>query len=232
MKRSTKKGRPLSTWFRKSQMHFARPKFTEPYFAQHTKSIGQLLLAWNDLHERLCALFVEAMGAHHIAQSHAIWIGTFRDGEKRRLLQRSIENLSKTQMKGRPKVAEEIDWILKVAQELEGFRDDSAHTPLLYTSTANQLTPAELILAKGRLPDPEVFPNTGWQNPKAVRLINKNLIVERRYAKERVLILRDYAIAISYAWMSERLPWPDRPDLPDRKPSPRRKSRVAHPTQK
>ena len=42
-----------STWFKEnSGAGLPRARFTEPYFDAYTKSVGSLLLAWNDLHER------------------------------------------------------------------------------------------------------------------------------------------------------------------------------------
>jgi hypothetical protein len=115
---------------------------------------------------------------------------------------------------------EEIVWILDAADKLEGFRDDSAHTPLRY-------------LFRGVVPDMKsaaTFPETTFQNPRAIRLEKKgrDMVTEYRYARERIIVLRDYIIAIDAAWSNTRLPWPDRPDLPERKPRKARQNPGTH----
>jgi hypothetical protein len=59
-----KKSKTLTAWFNQSgAFKWAnRPRFTETVFQSYLRSIGQLLLAWNDLHERLSMLSVAAMG--------------------------------------------------------------------------------------------------------------------------------------------------------------------------
>jgi hypothetical protein len=231
-KNTTKKPKSLSAWFKRSGVHVVpRHKFTEAHFEPYAKAIGSLLLAWNDLHERLSTLFVMAMGIEHFTKSFAIWHRTVRDLGKRQMLKEAVTNMGASQMLGRPKVADEIVWILDVANKLEGFRDDSAHTPLQYASEHSLLTLAEM-LTMPNLYDfvvPKVRPNASFANPKAQRLEKdkRDLLVEYRFARERVLVLRDYAIAIDYAWANGQAPWPDRPHLPDRKPSRRSKDRAS-----
>jgi hypothetical protein len=221
-KRTPKRARNLSTWFKRVGFPPVRHQFNEPHFQPYTRSIGSVLLAWNDLHERLSTVFVMAMGLHQFARSFALWHETRSDFNKRRLLRAAIENLPASEIGERSTLVEDIAWILDKADKLEGLRDDSAHTPLHYTGTANLslvellATPYELLNVK-----PTVIPNTSFANPRAFRLHQhkRDMLAEYRYARERIVILRDFAIAIDYAWANARLPWPDRPDLPDRKPS-------------
>ena len=229
-----KRAKSLSHWFKRTEVPATeRPRFTEPHFERHTKSIGSLLLAWNDLHERLSTLFAMAMGLNQFDRSFAIWHETRSDVNKRRLLRASITKLPAEEIGQRNKLIEEVTWILDVADKLEGSRDDSAHTPLFYNTSnilaLNDLFTYEHILSD--LPgDAGVFPQIGFANPRAIRIYknNKNMRVEQRYARERILVLRDYAIAIDYAWANARTPWPDRPDLPERKPIRRSKGSASH----
>jgi hypothetical protein len=224
-----KKAKSLSRWFKQTGFHaVARHSFTEPHFGPHTKSIGSLLLAWNDLHERLSTLFVMAMGLTQFARSFAVWHETRSDVNKRRLLRAAIKNLPSSEFEGRPKVIEEITWILDVADKLEGPRDDSAHTPLRYDFPISTL--AEAILNPLHPSDITVAPQTGFANPRALRIYrnNQDMNTERRYARERILVLGDYAMAVDYAWANARLPWPERPDLPERRPNRRSKAAVSH----
>jgi hypothetical protein len=221
-----KKPKTLAGWYRRSDaFRWAhRPSFTEPPFESYVRAVGQLLLAWNDLHERLSTLFVMAMGGGWVNRPLAIWHGSVRDIAKRQMLRAAIANLPESEKAGRTKLVGEINWILDEAKALEGFRDDAAHTPLRY-------------LFRGLAPDIKsavLSPNTSFQNPRAIRIDqkNKNILTESRYAKARIIVLRDYVIAIDAAWSNARFPWPDRPDLPERKPNRPHKGRAKPQTQK
>jgi hypothetical protein len=235
-KHTIKTAKDLSAWFEQSGVRLVqRNNFTEPHFEPYLKAIGSLLLAWNDLHERMSTLFVMAMGLNQFARSFALWHQTRNDLGKRNLLKASIDNLPSSEIGERKKLVKEINWLLAVAKELEGFRDDSAHTPLHYT-LPNILTLTDIFAATNILDlgDPAVVPHTGFANPRALRLQSKgqDMLDEYRYARERILILRDYTIAIDYAWANARVPWPDRPDLPDREPSHRSKAKAQHQRQR
>jgi hypothetical protein len=211
-----------------------RNRFNELHFAPYARSIGSLLLAWNDLHESLSTLFVMAMGLHQFARSFALWHETRNDVGKRRLLRAAINNLPTSEIGSRTTVVKDIAWILKIAGELEGFRDDSAHTPVCYT-WSNSPTLVQLLANPNiDLGVRNVIPHTRFANPRALRLAKnkQDMLVEYRYARERILVLRDYAIAIDAAWANSRLPWPDRPDLPERKPSRRSKAKASRRRQK
>jgi hypothetical protein len=216
-----KRPKTLTGWFRDSgAFRWAHhPRFTEPVFQSYATAAGQLLLAWNDLHERLSILFVTSMGGGWVNRPLAIWHGATRDYAKRQMLRAAIADIPDIEKAGRSKIVEEIKWILDAADKLEGFRDDSAHTPLHY-------------LFRGLVPDVKsaiISPNTTFQNPRAIRLDTKgqDMLIEYRYARERIVVLRDYAIAIDAAWGNARVPWPHRPDLPERKPRRARRIRGA-----
>jgi hypothetical protein len=210
-----KRPKTLTRWFKDSgAFRWAhRPNFTEPVFQSYVRATGQLLLAWNDLHEQLSILFVMGMGGGWVNRPLAVWhgpTGQTRDKAKRDMLRAAMRDMPDDEKAGRPKLVAEIEWILDAANKLEGFRDDAAHTPLRY-------------LFRGVVPDMKTagtFPNTTFQNPRAIRIEQKgkDMVAEFRYARERCIVLRDYTIAIEAAWSNKRLSWPDRPDLPERKP--------------
>jgi hypothetical protein len=220
-KRTTKKAKSLSAWFRRTGAYkwSTRNRFNERYFEPYTKSIGQLLLAWNDLHEQFSKLFVLCMGGGFIYRPLAVWHKTRMDLAKRELLKVAISDLSEKEMAGRTKLVKEVLWILDKAKELEGLRDDSAHGPL-HASPPSIFEFDNVLLSRNiiEIVTPRVSPNTVFQNPRALRLDKSeaDLLRDFRYAKERILILRDYTMAIDLAWTNGRFPWPDRPELPDR----------------
>jgi hypothetical protein len=195
------------------------------------------------------------MGVRQFARSFAIWHATRNDFGKRKLLRAALENLPSSEMGtlvknpdgsfmkdrdgslmgARPKLVDEIGWILDAADKLEGARDDTAHTPLRYTYVGDLLSLAELITTQSSSDDLRkqiVTTNSGFANPKALRQSKRDLLTEYRYARERILILRDYTIAIEHAWSTPPLPWPDRPGLPDRKPNLRSKTKAPRQKQK
>jgi hypothetical protein len=221
-----KKPVTLAGWFRRSgAFRWAhRPHFTEPVFESYVKAAGQLLLAWNDLHERLSTLFVMAMGGGWVNRPLAVWHKATRDYAKREMLRAAIADMPEGEKAGRPKLIAEIEWILDQADKLEGLRDDAAHTPLRYLFSGLAADPKSAV----------IFPNTGFQNPRAIRLEQKgkDLVTECRYARERINVLRDYALAIDSAWGNARLPWPDRPDLPERRPNRQSKGKASPRKQK
>lgn len=200
-----------------------RRRFTEPQFAACLKAIGQLLLAWNDLHERLLTLFVPASGAdteHESQRPAAVWHSVRSDHARREMLRAALSKLPNDEFKGREKLVTEITWILDMADKLEGRRDDAVHTPLIYA--------APVRLKNGLWPG-GVFTETGYLNPRALRIRCKqqNVLIEYRYAYRRILVLRDYVVAIEFSWRFAQLPWPDRPSLPDRQLSRPSKGRAA-----
>jgi hypothetical protein len=126
------------------------------------------LLAWNDLHERLATLFVMAMGGGYVNRPLAIWHSVRNDVGKRHLLRTAIENLTPKEKAERPKLVDEITWILEKADKLEGLRDDSAHTPLSRLSSVRLVAiPIDWDIG---YPLRDVMPDTGFQNPRAMRL--------------------------------------------------------------
>jgi hypothetical protein len=222
-----KKAKTLTAWYERSGAFkwARRHRFTEREYDPYMKLIGQVLLAWNDLHERLATLFVMAMGGGYVNRPLAIWHSVRNDVGKRHLLRTAIENLTPKEKAERPKLVDEITWILEKADKLEGLRDDSAHTPLSRLSSVRLVAiPIDWDIG---YPLRDVMPDTGFQNPRAMRLDekSKDLLVEFRYARERIVVLRDYVIAIDSAWGNAHLPWPDRPALPERKPRKKRRSR-------
>jgi hypothetical protein len=239
-KHNTKKPKNLTAWFKRHGLHSLNlHRFTEAHFEKHTKLIGGLLLAWNDLHEHLASVFVVAMGKEHWARSMAIWHATRNDIGKRRLLRTAIANPSAEEIgaPARTHAIKEISWVLDAVDKLEGFRDDSAHAPLTYRMTGDSfLDFGDILSARNifELRQLIVVPQAGFNNPRALRLSTneRDLLVEYRYARERILILRDYVVAIDCVWWNPPFPWPDRPDLPERKPNRRSKAKAQRQRQK
>jgi hypothetical protein len=69
-------------------------RFTEPGYARYATAIGQLCLAWNDLHEKLGMLFLAAMGATNAPKLAKVWHSSNFDRPKRLMLSACIEEAS------------------------------------------------------------------------------------------------------------------------------------------
>jgi hypothetical protein len=169
------------------------------------------------------------MGGGWVDRPLAVWHSIKSDHSKRQMLRRAIVKLPESEKAGRNRLVDEITWVLNVTDNLEGLRNDSAHTPLQFSgdmfAIADVFSVAEFFSAGSR-----VFPDTSFQNPRAAHLDqkNKDLLMEYKYARERILVLRDYVIAIDTAWSKASFPWPDRPSLPERKPRKARRRRAKH----
>jgi hypothetical protein len=155
------------------------------------------------------------LGGGFINRPAALWNTVRNDAGKRQLLEAAINEVPDGEIGSRLKLKSEVTWILSKVRELEGFRDDAAHTPLGYSPPWTGGPLASLLeIASG------IFAESLMGNARSTR-INKqrmDLLAEFEYARQRVVILRDYTLAIDLAWAQEKLPWPDRPKLPNPPP--------------
>ena len=89
-------------------------------------------------------------------------------------------------------------------------RNTAIHSPLLAQSDGN------VTVLGMSIPVRSVAPNLWLQNPRAMKLAQKDLLTEFRWCRDAALLLRDYALSLDYATMPEDYPWPERPSLPNR----------------
>jgi hypothetical protein len=156
-----------------------------------------------------------ALGGGFTNRPLALWNTVRNDYGKRRLLLAAIKEVPDNEIGRHQKLREEIIWIVETSDKLEGYRDDAAHTPLGYSYPLSTNPFASLLeTASG------IFADSIMWNPRAVRVNREgmDLLAEFEYARQRVVILRDYALAIDLAWGNEKLSWPDRPPLPNPPP--------------
>jgi hypothetical protein len=189
-------------------------RYSEKTIRPHALAIGQLALAWNDLHEQMGMIFLILIKAD-IHSGGPIWNSHNFDRPKRMLLRAAVENVPLTPKLARlPKLMEEVLWIINRADSLEDTRNDAIHAPLVVLRK-----PHVLALYSGNR-DSMVIPDAFLRNTRAAKLREKNLLAEFRWCRNCALILRDYAIAIYTALDPPvaRFPWPDRPSLPNRPP--------------
>jgi hypothetical protein len=172
---------------------------THSAFRPYAVALGQLALAWNDLHLSLGMLFCTAMGGGFVNPALAIW-NTIKSDRAQRDILLAVAKAS-LMNGGHQKFAEEIEWICKNADALEDTRNDALHSPLWGAPRG----PRAAV----------VSPAVGLGHVRANKLLGKNLLAEFRRCRECSIVLRDYATKLDFAICQGR-PIPARPKLPPR----------------
>lgn len=207
-------------------------RFTERGYQPYVQAIGQLVLAWNDLHEKLGFLFVTLLDLNRVNAEAAddeieierwsgIWASAAYDRPKRSMLQGVLSENLQGDLKNLPMFKEDILWILKEADKIEEIRNNAVHVPLVWMG--NHPVMRELVLGL----DLEIVPNVRLGHKRgasiAKRDIRSGLLREYRWAREACLVLRDFTqqMRVAVTWHSpdeppEPSPWPHRPSLPNR----------------
>jgi hypothetical protein len=193
-------------------------RFTEKPYQPYVTAIGQLLLAWSDLHERLAILFWVTTGGGYANRPTAMWNSSNFDRPRREMLKAVVNSSTPKEQAQFPKMVADINWILTETDKLEDARNTAIHAPLyLFGYTT---------LQRGSTVRGVVAPNDMLQNPRELKLAQKDLLTEFRWCRDCALVLRDFASQIDAAMGVHVLfPWPDRPSLPNRGQKKRRQTR-------
>jgi hypothetical protein len=179
--------------------------YTHKAFLPYATALGQLTLAWNDLHESLAMLFCGVMGGGFSNQYLAVWHGIPSDRAQRNVLVAAVE--AGLVEGGPPQLLDDVKWIRARAEELEEIRNNALHSPL-WGTPMGQATPI-------------IQPVIGLGHIRANKLAGKNLLAEYRYCRDATTVVRDFAIEVDKV-MSRGGKWPKQPKLPDRKPYPKK----------
>lgn len=190
-----------------------RSTFAETTFRPYVMAIGQTALAWNDLHEWLGRLFSPFVKGPDRMNGFAIWQSQRVDRSKRELLRAAASAATEQFEEAWPRLIPDILWICKETEALEDTRNNVVHAPL------------QLLLDVAKIPDEksqrafiaasEVAPFDMGENFRAKRLVAKDILLEFRWCRDRLLALRNFTASVDTAW-EKTLPWPDRPTLPTR----------------
>ncbi|MEQ1930178.1 MAG: hypothetical protein ABL957_06540 [Parvularculaceae bacterium] len=187
---------------RPSKKSAKRPVDTERYtsaeYRPYVMAIGQVALAWNDLHETLGEFFYEFVGGAPDDKMEAVWQSHISDRGKRAMLKATVNEMSAEEHRFNPKAKSEMAWLFGQVDRLEEARNNVIHAPLSSLDWPQYNRMARLM---GLPPKPEgVRPADLRGNRQAVRLQNKNLLAEYRLVRDEVMIFRDYVEAIADAW--------------------------------
>ncbi len=175
--------------------------FRKPAFQQYAKALGELSLAWNDLHEMLGNLFWVSLGIPNGVMPLDVWHSSNSDRAQRDMLKAIAEShaiggdLTKT-----AKI--EILWVLKRAISLEDTRNNALHSPVFQSGN----DPVEAAHQSG--------------HRRAKQLANKDLLKELNYFYKTTMVLRDYSFEMFASIQTQNsifpIAWPDRPKMPSR----------------
>jgi hypothetical protein len=182
-------------------------RYTEIIFAPYVSLVGQIALAWNDLHEKLAHLFWTLMGGGSMDRPIGVWNSQGFDRARRDLLRAALMAASPRELASHPKLVDDIKWLLDRTGKLENNRNDAVHSPL-------HVIRNQLIVFLGIVPP--VVSDELLQNRRALNLAGKNLIEVFTWTRESILVLRDFAALLDRALAADGAPWPDRPSLPAR----------------
>ena len=173
--------------------------FTDKAFRPYALALGEIALAWNDLHVSLSFVFcsILAVGNFNFGPFQAIWQTITNDRMQRNVLV-AVAKEAGLALSSREQF-EDIKWLCDQATKLEDFRNDALHSPLWGTST-------------------RIAPVTGLGHPRATKLYGKDLLAEFRLCRESITTLRNYAMQIDECLQRRRGGWPKRPQMP-RRPS-------------
>jgi len=180
-------------------------QFTGREFRPHATTLGQLIFAWNDLHEQLAAIYWTL--ADYSDDAIADWNKPKVDKHKRDLIRRWVNALPPDHRNMDVDMWNDVVWLVDTIDTLTDFRNDAAHAPVTIEPDA--------FLARRDNFTAGVISNSAWRNRRALNLIRKDLLAEFRWQRNVAIKLRDYALNVERA-LSDDAPWPNRPEWPDR----------------
>jgi hypothetical protein len=225
-------------------------RFTDAQYNPYTTTIGQFVLTWNDLHEKLALVFAAILSHQDrkkITKKHrpeyefreverlaGIWNSSPYDRPKREMLRGIMIPLVTSDFLEFFNFEEDIRWILDQVDKIEEIRNNAVHAPLIHNYNEFDVSPLNPSSADRRkyqwFAGGSITPNILMQNRRALRVAqkhaNEEFLRELRWARDASIVLRDFALRIFWALLYEPAPWPRRPSLPHRgqkkiRPNPR-----------
>jgi hypothetical protein len=111
------------------------PKQRERKFRPHALVLGQLVLAWSELHEELGRLFYAVAGTNDPGVQLAVWQSSRNDRSQRLMLRGAAavafvaSPFRSERTKDDKRARHDIEWILNRIEALSDKRDDAIHAP-------------------------------------------------------------------------------------------------------
>ncbi|WP_144295936.1 hypothetical protein [Ancylobacter novellus] len=198
-----------------------RQTYSDDRFTPYAAAIGRATLAWNALHEALGLVLWAMTGEDDGVVALAIWNSLKSDRTKRDILiaasaaiyeskKWDFDNDDSAQIDISRLTKENLDilFLCDSCTQIEEDRNNAVHSPLLYNYADQRVDP---------------FSHQG--NTRAQKLIGYDLLSSFDLLRERAILLRDFALSVEKSMRDERLPWPNRPELPGLKPTKRSRDR-------
>jgi hypothetical protein len=183
---------------------------TDRAFEPYVTAMGQLTLAWNELHETLAILFSMVMGGGDVGKFLAIWHAIKVDRTQRDILLAAARADQFPGFESYPRLVPDLEWICDKAHKVEGARNDALHSPLW----GSQRGPGSTL----------VMPAAGLGHVRAQKLLAKDLLTDFNWCRDASLVLTRFARELDAAMSDFGLVWPDRPAWRDRPTPPPRQS--------
>jgi hypothetical protein len=174
--------------------------YTQKIFRPYALALGQMNMAWNDLHLSLCQLFCTLMGGGDIGKFLAIWSNIPQDRVQRDVLL-AVAKLDHNVMRAPDnKLLKSIEWICSTTTAHEDYRNDIIHSPLMAHGIAK----------------PAIVPVTGLRHKRAKKLLGRgDLLRNIRRHRDIYEAIRNFAVELDAAMSRTRVgPWPNIPQLP------------------
>src|ERR1019366_6955998 len=165
--------------------------------ASYINELGELVYAWNALHENLCEVFCAVLSVP-FEVSTAIWHSIQSDRAQRNILRAATENAELKPAAARKSIL----WLVDQTNKLADKRNDAIHSPYAFVLYIQDPPVAELL------------PFAAMGNPRSRNLASKELLAEFRWYRETATALGGYAIRVRSGLLRPEEPWPDRPILP------------------
>jgi hypothetical protein len=129
----------------------------------------------------------------------AIWHSTQSDRAQREMLRAALDAAAVEHLFGRNQAIEDIKWLLNEADKLAERRNNALHAPYVIIADHHGTRFAPMDFSG---------------NPRAAKLVKKDLLIEFAWYADCARVLSDYAFAVQYAPALPHQPWPGRPALP------------------
>jgi hypothetical protein len=177
----------------KAPSYEERRKIIEPYLI----ATGELVYAWNQLHEELAGLFWRITGIKNGAIPFAIWHSTPSDHGQRAMLKAA----AKVALAKNEAALKEVLWLLdRIDKSLRHKRNDAIHAPVVLVTDD-----------KGTI----IAPRDMTNNPRALALRGKEILKEITWYRETAEALRAFCWQLRMALRpGGSHPLPKRPDMP------------------
>ena len=173
-------------------------KLFEPYGV----ALGNVLWSWNHLHESLGRLFAALVPAFYEQVMLGAWYSLKNDRAQRDMLLEAVERTVPAMLSLERRA--DVIWLVKTANSLADERNNAIHAPLVFVTSAVDGT--------------RIKPETGYGNPRARRLHQKDIMNEFVWCHETARALQKYAFSMYFClrFLDGSQPWPDRPQMPSR----------------